>query len=102
MIIDKPSWIHQSKETAIKWDNDLNKWKVEDLGCSPTAGIIGPSSNNSPPNQINNGWRYWNGAEWVDTNAVHFEDWTFRQGKFLHLLCKNFVNYMQNQNKSFL
>ena len=86
----KPFWIHQSGEKAIWWST-TEQWMVgnfENLRTS-RAGIKGPSNNDSPPNQITNGWRYYNGTNWLDTNDVHFEDWTFKQGKFLHLLCKN-------------
>ena len=88
---NKPYWIHQSGDMAIWWST-IERWIVgvfEDLGSSK-GGILGPSNNDSPPNQIINGWQYANIAnkEWVDTNDVHFEDWTFKQGKFLHLLCK--------------
>ena len=90
----KPYWVHQSGGKAIWWDNDFNNWKVgnfEHLGSS-TAGIKGPSNNDSPPNQItSNGWQYANNG-WHDTNGVHFEDWTFKQGNFLHSLCKNFLH----------
>ena len=82
----KPFWIHQSGGKAIWSDNNFNKWKVgafEYFG-SEFAGIKGPSNNDSPPNQITNGWRYHNRG-WHDTD-VHFEDWTFKQGKFLHSL----------------
>ena len=88
---DKPFWIHQSGGKAIWWGDWKYKWKVdnfEDLGSS-AAGISGPSNNDSPPNQITNGWRYYDGTNWLDTNDVHFEDWTFKQGKFLHFLSKN-------------
>ena len=84
-INNKVYWIHQSGYRAIWWDNNFNKWKVgafEYLG-SEFAGIKGPSNNDSPPNQITNGWKYHNNG-WLDTNGVHFEDWTFKQGKFLH------------------
>ena len=87
---NKPYWIHQSGGKAIWWVNDFDKWIVgnfENLG-KDMAGILGPSNNDSPPNQITNGWRYSNSG-WYDTNDVHFEDWTFKQGKFLHSLCKN-------------
>ena len=86
MTNNKPFWIHQSGGKAIWWDKDVDKWNVgnfEDLG-SEFAGIKGPSNNDSPPNQITNGWRYHNRG-WHDTD-VHFEDWTFKQGKFLHSL----------------
>ena len=86
---NKSFWIHKSGGKAIWWST-TDKWLIgtfEDLG-SLTAGIKGPSNNDSPPNQITNGWRYSNSG-WHDTNDVHFEDWTFKQGKFLHLLCKN-------------
>ena len=85
---NKPYWIHQSGDMAIWWST-IERWIVgvfEDLGSSK-GGILGPSNNDSPPNQIINGWQYANIAnkEWVDTNDVHFEDWTFKQGKFFHL-----------------
>ena len=89
---NKPFWIHQSDGKAIWWDKDVDKWNVgsiKDLG-SAIAGIKGPFDNDSPPNQLNqitNGWRYWNGDKWLYTNDVHFEDWTFKQGKFLRSLC---------------
>ena len=87
---NKAYWIHQSGGKAIWWDNDFDNWKVGSFGNlgSSTAGIIGPSNNDSPPNQITNGWKYWkysDGSNWHDTNDVHFEDWTFKQGKFLSL-----------------
>ena len=89
---DKPYWVHQSGGMAIWWysSNGFDNWRVgkfEWLGSS-TAGILGPSNNDSPLNQITIGWRYYNNG-WYDTNGVHFEDWTFKQGKFLHSLCKN-------------
>ena len=71
----KPYWIHQSGGKAIWWDSpNPPSWIVgdfEDLGSS-TASIIGPSNNDSPPNQINNGWQYANFAskEWVDTKGL--------------------------------
>ena len=83
-------WIHQSGYIAIWW-SPTDKWIVGDfdfLGSS-RAGILGPSNNDSPPNQTTNGWQYWNGTNWHTANDVHFEDWTFKQGKFLHLLYKN-------------
>ena len=92
---DKPFWIHQSGGKAIWWDNDNDNWNVgnfEYLGSSK-AGIKGPSNNDSPPNQITNGWKFANNG-FHDTSGVHFEDWTFKQGKFLH-----FIEYMQNPNK---
>ena len=92
-INNKPYWIHQSHGKAIWWDNN-GFWVVGNFGNlgSSTASIIGPSNNNSPPNQITNGWQY--GPQdpnepWTDTNDIHFEDWTFKQGKFLHSLRKN-------------
>ena len=80
---NKPYWIHQSGDIAIWWSTSEH-WIVggfEDLGSS-RGGILGTSNNDSPPNQITNGWQYANIAnnEWVDTNDVHFEDWTFKQG----------------------
>ena len=90
-INHKPFWIHQSGGKAIWW-NPNDNWKVgtiKNLGTS-TSGIYGPSNNDSPPNQITNGWRY-HKSGWHDTNDVHFEDWTFKQGKFLHLLLRNYV-----------
>ena len=89
-INNKLYWIHQSGYTAIWWDNNFNEWTVgefEDLGSS-RGGIKGPSNNDSPPNQITNGWQYWDRTNWLDTNDVHFEDWTFKQGKFLYLHSK--------------
>ena len=89
-INHKPFWIHQSGGKAIWWST-TEQWIVgnfESLGSS-RGGIKGPSNNDSPPNQITNGWQYWDRTNWLDTNDVHFEDWTFKQGKFLHLLCKN-------------
>ena len=86
---NKPFWIHQSGGKAI-WRSTTEQWIVgvfEGLGSSK-GGILGPSNNDSPLNQITNRWKYHNNG-WLDTNDVHFEDWTFKQGKFLHLLCKN-------------
>ena len=84
----KPYWIHQSGYRAIWW-NPNDYWMVgnfEDLG-KDLGSIKYPSNNESPPNQITNGWQYYDGDEWQDTNDVHFEDWTFKQGKFLRSLC---------------
>ena len=90
---NKPYWIHQSGDMAIWWST-IERWIVggfEDLGSS-RGGILGTSNNDSPPNQItSNGWQYANNG-WHDTNGVHFEDWTFKQGNFLHSLCKNFLH----------
>ena len=76
---NKPSWIQQSGKNAIWWDKASSpSWIVgpfEYLGSS-TAGILGPSNINNPPNQINNGWRYYDG-NWIDTNDIQFEDITF-------------------------
>ena len=97
----KPYWIHQSGGKAIWWDNRSPYWIVgnfEDLGGS-SAGIHGPSNNDSPPNQITNGWKYYNGTNFLDTNDVQFEDWTFKQGKFLHLLCKNSFHKVNAESK---
>ena len=87
-------WIHQSGYLAIWWST-TDKWMVghfEDLGTS-RACIKGPSNNDSPPNQITNGWQYGSpknvNKPCSDTNDIHFEDWTFKQGKFLRLLGKN-------------
>ena len=94
MTNNKPFWIHQSGSKAIWWDKDVDKWNVgafEYLG-SEFAGIKGPSNNDSPPNQITNGWQYAPqdpNVPWTDTNDVHFEDWTFKQGNCLHSHCKN-------------
>ena len=84
---DKPYWVHQSGGMAIWWysSNGFDSWRVgkfEWLGSS-TAGILGPSNNDSPPNEISNGWQYYSGTNWHDTNDVHFEDITIKQGKFL-------------------
>ena len=86
----KPFWIHQSGEKAIWWST-TEQWIVGSFGNlgSSKAGIIGTSNNGGPPNQITNGWQYAKDGSLHDTNDVHFEDWTFKQGKFLHLLCKN-------------
>ena len=86
-----PYLIHQSGQYAIWWINGINFWAVGnfvDLG-STRAAIIGPSNNNSPPNKITNGWKYAKSGSLRNTNGVHFEDWTFKQGKCLLLLCKN-------------
>ena len=86
-------WIHQSGGQAIWWSPN-DKWIVgdfEDLGSSINP-VDGPSNNQDPPNQITNGWRYYDGTNWLDTNDVHFEDWTFKQGKFLHSFCKIFLH----------
>ena len=86
---NKPFWIHQSGGKAIWW-NPNNYWMVgnfEDLG-KDMGGIKGPSNSDNPPNRINNGWQYGKARSFHNTNDVHFEDWTFKQGKFLHLLCK--------------
>ena len=99
-INNKVYWIHQSGYRAIWWDNNFNKWKVgaiKYLG-SEFAGIKGPSNNDSPPNQITNGWKFANNG-FHDTNGVHFEDWTFKQGKFLHLLCKNSFHKVNAESK---
>ena len=87
---NKPFWVHQSGDSAIWWSpNDYwNIGKFSDLGKKPTA-IYGPSNNDSPPYQITNGWWYWNGDEWLDTNDIQFDVITFKQGKLLDLLCKN-------------
>ena len=103
---NKPYWIHQSGGMAIWWDNEYNKWKIgpfEHLG-SEIAGIIGPSNNDNSPNQIINGWQYApedSNVPWTDTNDVHFEDWTFKQGKFLFICFERtyFTEQMQNPNK---
>ena len=92
-INNKPFWIHQSGYKAIWWSpNDY--WNIggfSNLGKTQT-GIYGPKNNESPPNQIKNGWQYCDGTNFHDTNDVHFEDCTFKQGKFLHLLCKNSIH----------
>ena len=91
-INNKLYWIHLSGYTAIWWDNNFNEWTVgefEDLGSS-RGGISGPSNNDSPPNQITNGWKFANNG-FHDTNGVHSGDLTFKQGKFLHSLCKIFL-----------
>jgi len=78
---NKPYWIHQSGGMAIWRDNDFDNWKVgrfDYLGSS-SAGIKGPSNNDSPPNQISNGWQRAKDGYFHDTNDVHFEDWTFKQ-----------------------
>ena len=88
----KAHWINQSGYKAIWWSPE-GWWTVgslDNLGSS-AAGIDGPSSNDSPPNKIINGWKYWNGEEWHDTNGVFFEDLTFKQGKLLHLFSKNSI-----------
>ena len=101
-INNKVYWIHQSGYRAIWWDNNFNKWKVgaiKYLG-SEFAGIKGPSNNDIPPNQITNGWKYTTGnQQWPDTNDVLFEDCTFKQGKFLHFLCKNLFHREQTKFK---
>ena len=79
---NKPYWIHQSGDMAIWWST-IERWIVggfEDLGSSK-GGILAPSNNDSPPNQITNGWKYANNG-FYDTNGVHFEDITFKQGTF--------------------
>ena len=99
---NKPFWVHQSGGNAIWWST-TEQWIVgvfEGLGSSK-GGILGPSNKDSPPNQIINGWQYANIAneEWVDTNDVHFEDCTFKHGKFLHLLCNNLVHRVYAESK---
>ena len=88
MINDKPYWIHQSGGKAVWW-NSNDYWmvgKFENLG-KDFGNIIGPSKNDSPPNQITNGWQYYydgtndDETNWHDTNGVHFEDWTFKPSK---------------------
>ena len=93
MTNNKPYWIHQSGEKAIWWDDKVTHpcWKAgnfKDLGSSK-GSIFGPSNNDSAPNQITNGWQYTAKDGFHDTNDVRFEDWTFKQGRFLQLLCKN-------------
>ena len=97
---NKPFWVHQSGGKAIWWDNDFDNWKIgqfEDLGSSK-ASFYGPSNNDNPPNQIINGWQFANNG-WHDTNDVHFEDWTFKQGKFLRSLCKNSFHRVHAESK---
>ena len=100
---DKHYWIHQSGGKAIWW-NPNNFWMVgnfEDLG-KDLGSIKGPSNNDIPPNQITNGWQYASqdpNDPLTDTNDVHFEDWTFKQGKFLHLLCKNSFHKVNAESK---
>ena len=93
-------WIHQSGYIAIWWST-TDEWMVgdfEDLGTS-RACIKGPSNNDSPPNQITNGWQYGSPKDHnkpcSDTNDIHFEDWTFKQGKFLYWHCKNSFHRIQ-------
>ena len=89
-INNKYYWIHQNGRKLIWWDNS-GFWVVgdfEDLRSS-SGGIKGPSNNDSPPNQITKIWQYAPqdpNEPWTNTNDVHFEDWTFKQGKFLQLL----------------
>ena len=90
LVNNKHFWIHQSGGKAIWW-NPNDCWMAGDfeyLGSSK-GGIKGPSNNDSLPNQITNGWKYFHNNGWHDTNYVHFEDLTFKQGNFFHLLCKN-------------
>jgi len=78
---NEPYLIHQSGQYAIWWINGINFWAVGnflDLG-STRAAIIGPFNNDSPPNQITNGWKYAKSGSLRNTNGVHFEDWTFKQ-----------------------
>ena len=88
-INNKPYWIHQSGGNAIWWNDKYDYWMVgnfENLG-KDFGNIAGPSKNDSPPNQITNGWQcYYDGTNddetnWHDTNGVHFEDWTFKPSK---------------------
>ena len=98
---NKPIWIHQRGGKAIWWDNTSPPYWIvgsfENLGSS-IGGIIGPSNNDSSPNQISNGWSYSTDPDaddpWADAkiNEILFEDWTFIQGKFLHSLCKIFMH----------
>ena len=97
-INNKVYWIHQSGYRAIWWSpNDYwNIGNFSDLGKTYT-GIYGPKHNDSPPNLIKNGWQYHNGANWLDTNDVHFEDLTFKQGKFLCFFVRiQLKEFMQN------
>ena len=98
---NKPFWIHQSGGKAIWWSpNDYwNIGEFSNLGIT-TTGIYGPSNNDNPPNKINNGWHYYNGTNWPDADDVHFEDWTFKQGKFLHSLCKNLFHVYAHRSNS--
>jgi len=79
---NKPFWVHQSGYRAIWWREDCQCWNVghySKLGEN-SGGIKGPSNNDSPPNQITNGWQYYDGKNWLNTtNDVHFEDWIFKQ-----------------------
>ena len=83
MTNNKQIWIHQSGAKAIWWDKDFNNWIIgnfENLGKN-VGCIISPSNNESPPNQVTNGWQFYDGTNWLETNGVHFEDWTFKPSK---------------------
>ena len=74
---DRYYWIHQSGEKAIWWDTSSKPYcwiigKFEDLGnyMFGIAGIRGPLTYDSPPNQITNGWMYFVNTYWQSTNRV--------------------------------
>ena len=104
---NKTCWIHKSGGKAIWWDKEVDKWNVgnfDKLG-SEYAGIKGPSNNDNPPNQITNDWKYSTDPDdpWADAkiNEILFEDWTFKQGKFFHSLCKIFLHAEYEQTTHF-
>ena len=77
---NKPFWIHQSGYRAIWWNDYWMVGNFEDLG-KDLGSIKYPSNNESPPNQVTNGWQFYDGTNWLETNGVHFEDWTFKPSK---------------------
>ena len=57
-----PHWLKTDGSQAIWFDKVASNWKVsqkENLGTI-TGGIAGPKGNDSNPNEIKQGWRYWN------------------------------------------
>ena len=70
-----PRWLKTDGSLAI-WFDKVN-WKVgtkDNLGTR-TGGIGGPAGKDSYPNEIKQGWKYYNGTNWADAgpNDVIFK-----------------------------
>ena len=66
-----PHWLKSDGSDTIWFDKVYSVWLVgdkEDLGTN-TGGILGPDGKDSYPNEIKQGWRYYDGTKWQDAGS---------------------------------
>ena len=86
-----PHWISTDGSHAIWFGTVGSAWLVglkESLGTS-TGGISGPAGKDSYPNEIKQGWMYWNNGTWHNASL---NDVIFKAiGTFSKLFSKPFL-----------